>query len=222
MHVIKDLKDIAILVDFDGTITSEDTNDKIVRAYGNKKVMEVNKLYNDGDINLIDLFKRIFNEIRLSEEEYVDFIINNFELSSGFLEFYNFTKSNDIPIAIISGGFDNGIIPLLNKYGINDVDILSNHLVFDGKDITVEFHDKTLECCQYGPCGNCKINHYKSFKKKYKQVIFIGDGPTDQYVANIADTIFAKDMLSEYCISNGIDHILWNDFHDINKILFNI
>lgn len=220
MLEIKDLSDIAILVDFDGTITTEDTNDVLVGKYGNEKVKEVDRKYDNGEIDLIDLFNGIFNEIKLTEEEYIDFILNGFELSDGFVEFYNNIKSYGIPFAIVSGGFDNGIIPLLKKHGIEDVTILSNHLNFKGRDITVEFHDKDLNCCEFGPCGNCKVNHYRNFKEKYKNVIFIGDGSTDKKVANIASLVFAKDSLLEYCISKGINHIPYNDFNDINKIIF--
>jgi 2-hydroxy-3-keto-5-methylthiopentenyl-1-phosphate phosphatase len=220
MLEINDLKDVAILVDFDGTITTKDTNDILVRKYGNEKVRELNNKYNQGKIDLIDLFNGVFSEIKLTEKEYIDFILNGFELSDGFIEFYRQVKSYNIPFAIVSGGFDNGIIPLLKKHGIEDVTILSNHLIFNGQDITVRFHDKDLNCCEYGPCGNCKVNHYRNFKEKYKDAIYIGDGSTDKKVANIASLVFAKDTLLKYCISNGISHIPWNDFNDINRILF--
>lgn len=49
MLEIKDLNDVAILVDFDGTITTEDTNDILVSKYGNEKVKEVDEKYNNGD-----------------------------------------------------------------------------------------------------------------------------------------------------------------------------
>lgn len=222
MLEIKDLNDVAILVDFDGTITTEDTNDILVSKYGNEKVKEVDEKYNNGKIDLIDLFNGVFSEIKLTEKEYVDFILREFKLSEGFVEFYNYIKSYNIPFAIISGGFDNGIIPLLKKHGIENINILSNHLNFSGMDITVEFHDNDFNCCEFGPCGNCKVKHYRSFKEKYKQVIFIGDGSTDEKVANIADVVFAKDLLLRYCISKGIEYIPWKDFNDINNVVFNM
>ena len=223
MIEINDLKDIAILVDFDGTITTEDTNDVLENKYASEKVKELGKLYDRGEIDLIDLFNSLFSEIKLTEEEYIDFIVNGFQLTDGFIDFYNNVKSHNIEFAIVSGGFDNGIKSILNKYGIEDATILANHLKFNGRDITIQFHDgDDLNCCEYGPCGNCKLRHYRRYKDKYKKVIFIGDGNTDKKVANIADVVFAKDSLLKYCISNGIEHIPWKDFNDINKRIFEV
>lgn len=221
MIEINDLKDIAVLVDFDGTITTEDTNDVLESKYKNERVKEIGELYNLGKIDLMGLFNGLFSEIKLTEEEYIDFIVNGFQLTDGFVDFYDNVKAHNMGFGIVSGGFDNGIKPFLNKYGIDDATILANHLKFNGRDITVQFHDgDDLDCCEYGPCGNCKVRHYRNFKDKYKKVIFIGDGSTDRKVANIADIVFAKDSLLKYCILNGIEHIPWKDFNDINRTIF--
>jgi len=104
MIEINDLKDIAILVDFDGTITTEDTNDVLENKYASEKVKELGKLYDRGEIDLINLFNSLFSEIKLTEEEYIDFIVNGFQLTDGFIDFYNNVKSHNIEFAIVSGG----------------------------------------------------------------------------------------------------------------------
>lgn len=71
-----------------------------------------------------------------------------------------------------------------------------------------------------GPCGNCKIQHYENLKEHGYKVIFIGDGMTDQAVASKADIVFAKDGLEQYCIANNIEYSPWDNFQDINKLLF--
>lgn len=222
MIKINDLSKIAILVDFDGTITTADTNDKLIELHMNDTIENLWAKYRNAEINLLSLIELQFKEVRITEEEYINFILNEFHILEGFVEFYKNVKVNDIPFAVVSGGFDNGIIPFLNKHGINDVDIYANSLVFNHDDISVKFYDEgDLDCCDYGPCGNCKVRHYENFKEKKDTVIFIGDGSTDRPVSEVADIVFAKDSLLDYCKEKSIDCIPWDDFNDINKLIFN-
>lgn len=180
------LKNAAILVDFDGTITTVDTNDKLTEMYGNNNISKLRQFYKDGEIDFITLIDLQFREFKLTEEEYTNFILTEFDLTRGFVEFYNNVEKNNIPFAVVSGGFHNGIIPFLNKYGIEDVDIFSNSFIFNGNNMRAKIHDEgdIIDCSGYGPCGNCKIRHYNRYKEKYDTVIFIGDGTTDQCVAD--------------------------------------
>ena len=216
-----DLKDIAILVDFDGTITREDTNDKLVDYFWNKDIEKFLMENNERDMKYVDFMDELFSNIKITEEEYLDFILNEIEITDGFLEFYKKIEEHNIPIAIISGGFDNGIVPFLKKRGIEGIQIYANHLNFNGEDITVDyFHNRDPKCCHIGFCGNCKITHVEEFREKYKKVLFIGDGITDEPIANRADIVFAKDGLLKYCKEHDLDCISWEDFFDVEKIIF--
>lgn len=162
------------------------------------------------------------SELRLTEDEYINFLLEKIEISPGFLEFYEKAKEKNIRIGIISGGFKNGIVPFLKKYGIEDIEIFSNKLIFDGDRIHIEFLDgEDIKCCDKGPCGNCKIKHYNRYKEDAKKIIFIGDGTTDMPVAEVAEIVFAKDALAKYLDKKDIDYIFYRDFIDINNIIFN-
>ncbi len=217
----KDLRDIAILVDFDGTITEVDTNIKLINTFAKEEHEKVRKLHSEGKMDLLSSIRLQYEYIKLTEDEYVDFILNEIDITKGFVGFYNNIEKHNIPFAIISGGFENGIKPFLKKYEINNVDIFANKFIFNGRDIEVEFYDEEYKC-EYNiePCGNCKIKHYDDYKKDNEQVIFIGDGWTDRCVAHKSDIIFAKDELLDYCKENNIECIPWEDFNDINEILF--
>src|SRR5699024_9434105 len=139
-----------------------------------------------------------YRDIGITEEEYTSFMLNKIEISKGFEEFYENIKRHNIPFAIISGGFNNGIIPFLKKHGINDIDVYANSINF-GDEVTLEYYHNTSDCCKLGACGNCKIKHYENYKEEDNIVIFIGDGVTDRAVAGVADIVFAKDGLLDYC-----------------------
>lgn len=219
---IKDLGKIAVLVDFDGTITRQDTNDLLIERYGNEKTRNLEKKYENRELNSLDFFKKIFFEINMTEKEYLDFILNNFEITEGFIKFYNSLRSNNIPISIISGGIENGILPFLRNHGINEIEVYANRIVFSENQMSVEFYDGDnphIDCSKSDPCGNCKARHYRRYKEMYDTVVFIGDGTTDRCVAEIADIVFAKDSLLEYCKVNNIEHIPWTDFNDISNLI---
>ena len=217
-----DLDNIAILVDFDGTITTEDTNTRLIDHFGDRdKTSGIRKDFNQGKISFPEYFDREVEQLRISEEEYVNFLLEEIEISPGFLDFYKIAREKDITIGIISGGFSNGIVPYLEKYGITDIDIFSNKLIFEDDGAHIEFlHGKETLCCDKGPCGNCKIKHYNRYKKFAEKVIFVGDGVTDMPVAEEADIVFAKDSLAVYLDKKGIEYIEYQTFKDINNIIF--
>ena len=217
-----DLKDIAILVDFDGTITKKDTNTKLIDYYGqDDKTDSIRKDFKEGKLTFPEYFQSEIDQIRLTEEEYVNFLLEKIEISPGFLEFYKLTREKDIRFGIVSGGFINGIVPYLKRHGIEDVDIFANTLVFENDKPHIKFLDgMDTMCCDKGPCGNCKINHYNKYKEEAERVIFIGDGVTDMPVAEKADIVFAKDSLARYLDQKGIDYRGYENFKDINKTIF--
>lgn len=222
MIKIDNLKEFAILVDFDGTITTEDTNVKLVEKYWNEKIAQYYTKESKEKLNYIQRVDGIYRELKVNEKEYLDLILNDINLTPGFLEFYNLVKKNNIPMAIVSGGFDNGIIPFLKKHGIEGIEVFANHLDFNGEYIKVDYyHNREANCCEVGYCGNCKTRHYDYFKKRYGNVIFIGDGHTDIPVAHKADIVFAKDGLLKYCKENNLNCIPWDDFYNINRMIFN-
>lgn len=216
------LNNTAILIDFDGTITTEDTNDKLIKVFTNKKIGKFQRLNNEREMTYVEYMDNLFSKLKITEEEYLEFILNEIELSNGFIEFYEEAKKLNIPIAIISGGFSNGIIPFLKKHGIGDVEIYSNHLNFEDDNISIDFyHNRDPKCCHIGYCGNCKTIHVNEFREKHENIIFIGDGITDEPVASQANIVFAKDGLLDYCKEHDIDAIPWNDFFDIKNEVFN-
>ncbi len=211
-------EDIVILVDFDGTITDLDTNDALGEKYATEEIMKI--LENEEGLNSKEFFIEFWNEIKISEEEYLEFILNEIKLTKGFYSFYKKAKELNIPLVVLSAGFENGIKPFLNKNGIKDIEVYANKLNFDENNITVDFYHSINDCCEKGYCGNCKVLHYERYKHDGHKVIFIGDGASDRAVANISDIVFAKDRLLKYCEAENIEYIPWTDFDDISRLLW--
>ncbi|NLN14500.1 MAG: MtnX-like HAD-IB family phosphatase [Tissierellia bacterium] len=217
--MIKGLEgNFAILIDFDGTITKRDTNDLLVERYVDPSIRDLSQ--RDGGVNFMEYFGGLMSKVKITEEDYINFILNEIQLADGFYEFYLKARKLNIPLAVVSGGFENGIRPFLKKHGIEEVEILANRLKFDKDNLRIEFYHNKADCCDIGNCGNCKVLHYERYKKENDKVVFIGDGITDRAVASKADLVFAKDGLLRYCKANNLACIPWKDFDDISNILF--
>lgn len=212
------IEDICFLIDFDGTISKVDSNDLLIEKYSNNLIEDLSQ--SEEDLNFMESFSLLINDINITEQEYLKFMLEEVELTKGFYDFYKKAKSHNIPLAVLSGGFENGIVPFLNKHGISDIEVYANKLKFDDKNISIEYYHNIDNCCDIGSCGNCKVIHYERYKKDNKKVIFIGDGVTDRAVANKADIVFAKDGLLKYCRINDIECIVWEDFDEISNLFF--
>ena len=139
--------------DFDGTITTADSNDFMTDnlGYGSEKRIQGNKDVLHGTLNFRDSFQDMLDSIPTPYNECIKILEENIKLDPGFKEFYQWSRENNVPIVILSGGMEPIIRALLDKLlgkGQWDIQIVSNDVVArDGKDINepngwqITFHD---------------------------------------------------------------------------------
>lgn len=216
-----DYSQYAIVSDFDGTISIQDSNEQLFVVLGNEENIRIEELYNESKIGTKEGFTRHFEALELKENTYNEFILENIEIDRGFKAFYNKTIENGMPLIVVSGGFINGISLLFKKESLESVPVYANRLITSNGRLTAEFTNVNHNCSSiFGPCGNCKLQHLEKLKENNKKIIFIGDGLTDRCAALNADIVFAKKSLAEYCESKGIEYINYESFDDINNELF--
>jgi 2,3-diketo-5-methylthio-1-phosphopentane phosphatase len=138
--------------DFDGTITTADSNDFLTDNYGFgvDRRRQLNKDVLEGKMHFRDSFLEMLDSVTLSFEECIDILKKNIKLDPGFREFYTWARENNIPVVILSGGMTPIIRALLDTYFGSDWDIqiVSNDVrPREGKQINekggwrIEFHD---------------------------------------------------------------------------------
>ncbi|ACB86324.1 MtnX-like HAD-IB family phosphatase [Natranaerobius thermophilus] len=221
-----DLNQLAVITDFDGTITSQDTNDLIIDNFGTETNQEVERLFQNSKIGTREAMKRHFKEIKILENQYSEFLLQNTEVRTGFKSFTQICMKHKIPLYVVSGGFTNiiekilhSVDPLINSYAR----IYANQLHFNKNNISITFYHDSVNCIKdFGPCGNCKRSHVKNLQAQHKQVIFIGDGLTDRCGAETSDLVFARSNLAEFCREHGISFYNFKDFNDVQRQIFNI
>ena len=127
-------------------------------------------------------------------------------------------------VAVASAGLDIYIQPVLDKAGLDQIEIHSGKIVSEPTELPPFRYDypSTSNSCE-GDWVTCKcevINRLKNGRngEAVSEVIFVGDGVLSDMcaAANAADTVFATGRLLDYCNENGIPATEFgNDFSSV-------
>jgi hypothetical protein len=68
-------------------------------------------------------------------------------------------------------------------------------------------------------CGICKAQTVRNLATDGRRSVFAGDGSTDKFAAEVADIVFARRRLKNYCEQSGIPHYPFEDFGPVTEQL---
>lgn len=213
--------DWAVISDFDGTITSLDTNALLFSRLGNQANQEIEEKFKRGEMGTREAMRLHFEQFRITEEEFFAFLDTNISLDPFFRDFVQMLKTRRIPLIVVSAGFSNTIRFLFEREGIPDYAcIRANKLHFSGDRARVEFLWPPFSCPRGEEgCGHCKVEVVEKMRARGRKVLFIGDGLTDRCAAEKADLILARSQLARYCREKGLPYYGFRDFSQIKSIL---
>lgn len=211
---------LCIVSDFDGTITERDGLYTFIQKYAVSGWEKIEQDWADGKINskecLIEEFKLVPN----LSAELIENFIKTLNIDKYFVDFYNSVEENNIDFYIVSDGIDYFIDRILNKYGLKNINIASNHGEFiDGK-FVLTFPNDNSKC--KNNAGTCKCRIISNLREKYSKICYIGDGVSDYCVADKADILFAKSRLAKYAANKGLKYTPYSNFIDIKKEMNNL
>lgn len=208
-------KKLCLVTDFDGTISTLDFFNLVVDQLLNPDDIRPWQDYKNKLISHAEALSRIFSRIRLSLEDFHEFIMR-LPIDSSFIDTVEFCKSNDIPIFIISAGADYYINYILSKLGVDDyVKVIANKSSYSLESGLTFNIDENAEF-YHSNFGIDKKKVVETLKKQYKKVVFAGDGIPDEGPASVADVVFARDILKQICAKK---HIQTRDFTSYKDIL---
>ena len=186
-----------VFCDFDGTVAVNDVGNLFFRTFTDGSWREWVERWIRGEISSRTCLEAECALVRATEEE-LDRFARAQEIDPHFPAFVQRCRENDIPVTILS-----------------DLPFFSNHLVLDHGKLIPEFPYYDEGC---GKCGNCKIFHMEQAKQPGEHVVYIGDGYSDRWAAERADSVFAKKDLLKCCREHGIACYEYSDFGDVLEI----
>lgn len=201
------------LIDFDRTISNEDSTDVLLETYNPEFKKDLRKRYKAGKVTIRQFIKEGLSSLNITKDEYIKTLQEEVTIDESFKDF---VKSG-LEFRIVSAGSRLNVQGSLLGYGIDlpDEKIISNDLKFNGNKITVEnpFLDKEKIY------GVDKKEAVEKFKKQGYEVIYIGDGPSDYRAMEVADFVLVRKgtRAVKFCSENGINFREFESFSEILK-----
>jgi 2-hydroxy-3-keto-5-methylthiopentenyl-1-phosphate phosphatase len=199
---------LAVLVDYDGTISLTDVSDKILYELLGARYAQDDAAYTSGLVGSRTLFESQVKQlpgdpgpsVAIAEAQAHDL---------AFADFVRLARELQVPVEIVSDGFGFFIEPALHDLGVPDVPVITARTFFDGTRAWMEFPNGHPDCLV---CGTCKRQRVLGHQAAGRTVAFIGDGESDRYAAAYSDIIFAKHDLARLCRQEGWPFGEWHDF----------
>jgi 2-hydroxy-3-keto-5-methylthiopentenyl-1-phosphate phosphatase len=205
-----------LVVDFDGTITQEDVLDEIARTFGDDEVYrEVDEALDRNGITLHEVLRREFEPVRAPLGEVLEWVHANASIRPGFRELVELARARGWRVVVVSSGFRQLIEPMLDRAGIQGLELVSNEVDPDPDGWRITFFDESR--CEV--CGEaCKRTTVRSTVDG-GEVVYVGDGYSDRCAAEDADLVFARRGLAAYLTERGVPFEPFDDFFQIAKKL---
>lgn len=205
---------VAYLCDFDGTVSPADIGAAwVVRhapqaASARRAALE---RWRRGEIGSRELTVAECRGLRCTGDQALAFA-RGFALDPGFATFEREARSRGDAVAVVSDGFDFYVADHLARAGLAHVPWTANHVRFEGDgSVSIEFPHPG-GC---GGCGNCKAQHVRRYQAMGYAVVMVGDGLSDRCGARVADRVFARGGLREWCARRGIAARPFDNFDDV-------
>ena len=200
-----------VFCDFDGTITEQETLDRVFSKFAPETWHPIKKDLSSGKITVREAVTRTINSIDASHyADILDYTLT-FSIRPGFETLLDFLESQNVPMVVLSGGIRGmvetrlgNLIHRMHSVFAADVDTTGQYLrtnsAYEGK---TELVDKV------------RVMNFFTAKEK----IAVGDGITDFNMAREADLVFARGQLAGFMNENKLPCETWSDFFDIHDHL---
>ncbi len=213
IHDERKPQSLAVLCDFDGTITLTDTFAYILKKYAQGDWQQYDRQYERGELTLQDVVRKQGMMIRTPEMV----LVAEMERVTGFRPNFDkliaYCRTNKTPIAVVSAGLEFVINHLLRMKGWNHLvklHVAKAETTPDGIRLTFpRLRDKTSL--------DLKDDLVRFHQSKGRRVAYVGDGRWDLPALKLADYRFAVkgSTLANLCRQQNIPAREISDFQEV-------
>lgn len=210
------MKNIHVFCDFDGTITDHDTLVFLATQLGGglDLVRRVGEELRSGRMSLRDGIAEEMRSVRLPFSEVARILRSEISLDPGFASLVDLCRSNSIHFTILSAGFREIIELFVPATEFPSVTVLANHIEADvERGWQCRFRDASV-------WGHDKGESIRAAQNRGEYAVFIGDGFSDRQAAELADDVYAKHSLTDYCREHGIAFTEYRTLADVERKIY--
>lgn len=205
-----------IICDFDGTITTQDTTDRVLEALADPAWREFESRWVAGEITAAYCMRRQVELIGGSKAE-LDTVLDGARLDPGFLAFASWCERRGLLVSIVSDGVDYFITRILARHGLDHLPVVANRLTGEPGAWRLE-QPWSREGCAAGS-GVCKCSVTEPWAPELRTTVYVGDGRSDFCVSGRADVLFAKGALAQYAAARSQPFLPFDTFDDVTRAL---
>lgn len=208
----------AVLCDFDGTISAENVGDQIYRRFAGCGLAYAEQ-WERGEISSEQELRSSFATIRASRAEMEQFLLDSIDIDQGVRHLVSFCRGAGIRFAVVSDGLGWYIRLLLQAVGLEGVDVYSAEIEFleDGFEFRFPWYGQDT------PLGSVsKPKIIQEHQRAGSTVAYIGNGMNDRHAVGVADLVFAKDDLLEFCRDQSLHVIPFESLTQVSQTLFDL
>lgn len=199
---------IHFAIDFDGTVTLQDTTDVLLDRFADPAWLTVEEEWLAGHIGSRECLSRQAALLRATPAQ-MDAALADVLIDPDFTAFVHMARMTGATMQILSDGFDRCIDPILEREGTR-LPVTCNRLRFVGADRwAAEFPAFSADCMSAS--GVCKCRAAQTSRL----LVLIGDGRSDFCLASRADWILAKGNLARHCAERGYPFLPIDSFADV-------
>jgi 2,3-diketo-5-methylthio-1-phosphopentane phosphatase len=211
------MNQVAILTDFDGTVTVRDTNQAILDQFADPQAWRaIEERWARGEISTQDCYRQQFALIAADLEELVSFVHTHIKIDPAFRDFVAYCSSESLKLEVVSDGFELFITSILARECLHGIRYQCNDLRQRGTEWRFAFQQDRLS--DYRNWKEVAVNDYKLAGYC---TVFIGDGLSDRRAVQAANVSFVKkgSELDDWCRGTVIACERFISFHDVLSAL---
>jgi HAD superfamily phosphoserine phosphatase-like hydrolase len=202
-----------VFLDFDGTMTVLDTGVHVLeRLSDGSSWRAVDELYTAGAIGSRECLAREW-ELLPHDEVELRTAAREVALDPDAERLIADLRDRGAEVTVVSDGFGFYAEEVCERLGVpvltNAVDWSTGALEFPNLD----------RCCPCSSCGTCKQAPIKEARRRGRATVFVGDGVSDRKAALLADVVFAKASLAEWCEFSGVEYEFFDTLADVYDAL---
>ena len=208
-----DLASASVFLDFDGTMTVVDSGVHLLeRLTEGNSWLAVDELYVAGAIGSRECLEREW-QLLPHDEAVLRPAAREVPLDPDAERLVADLQRAGAEVTVVSDGFGFYAEEVCARLGVplltNTVDWSAGVLEFPNLD----------RCCPCSSCGTCKQAPIKDARRRGRTTVFIGDGVSDRKAALLADVLFAKSRLADWCEDSGVDYQFFDSLADVQRML---
>ena len=202
---------IAVLSDFDGTITTFNVLNSLYGKFAAPSYRETLERWNRGEISTMEEIETVFSTISASRAEMESFL-DTVELDPGFPSLLKYCRETGFKFVIVSDGLRWYIEYIMRHHGIQEVAVYACEIHFERGCYSFSYPWFDPSTPMRSVSKSTIVRDYQSWGYK---VVFIGDGVSDFDAVQVADIVYARDVLLDDTKDHGIKAREFSDMGDI-------